>query len=350
MWYSALKWFIRSGLYAYHTRIQVHGLEHVPTEKPVLFLPNHQSALMDVLLVAIDCRRKPYFLTRSDVFGKPLLNAFFKFLRMVPIYRIRDGRDTLHKNDAIFDTCAELLNRGEAIVMFPEANHNLKRRVRPLSKGFTRVLFRALEENPTLDIQLVPVGLNYQQADAFPDAVALHYGKPISVLELYQQEDVQNSVRNIKEAVSQGLKGLTTHIAPERHYEALHAYLEEQNVDFLQPKATNALVQDWNKGHLRPKPKKAQTKGQNLFYPLFLVLNLPVILLWKGLVKPKVWEPEFMGTLRFATALGGYLLCFGFLFALFTWWLGLFFAIALVGALFLFNWAYVKINRWPSKG
>ncbi len=342
MWYKALKGFIKAGIYAYHRTVEVHGLEHVPTTKPVLFLPNHQSALLDVLLVAIDCRRKPYFLTRSDVFGKPILNAFFNFLRMVPIYRIRDGRDSLHKNDAIFDTCAALLNRGEAIVMFPEANHNIKRRVRPLSKGFTRVLFRALEENPKLDIQLVPVGLNYKHAEIFPDAVALYYGRPISVLALYDKDDLQKSVGQIKKTVSQRLKELTTHIAPDHEYGAINAYLLQQGADFLNPRATNALVNEWRKtgtGPIAVKPEKAK---RHFLYPLFHVLNLPVILLWKLVIKPRVWEPEFTGTLRFATAMGGFLLYFGLIIAVLTWGLGLFWALAVVSGLFLFNWMFVK--------
>jgi 1-acyl-sn-glycerol-3-phosphate acyltransferase len=342
MWYKVLKGVIKVGLYAYHRKIEVHGLQNIPTQKPVLFLPNHQSALLDVLLVAVDCQRKPYFLTRSDVFGKPLLNSFFKFLRMVPIYRIRDGRDTLSKNDAIFDACAKLLNQGEAIVMFPEANHNLRRRVRPLSKGFTRVLFRALEANPDLDIQLVPVGLNYKHAQVFPDEVALYYGKPIPVLELFDETDEKKSINEIKEAVSVSLKDLTTHIAPQQDYDAISTYLEEQKANFLDPISTNGMIRDWNSKIRSPKPVHHQKIGQNLLYPIFFLVNFPVILLWKCIVRPRVWEPEFTGTLRFATALIGFLIYFSVLLLTCSWLLNLTIGLLSVFGIFLFNCVYVR--------
>ena len=79
MLYRVLKHIIRFFLYFYHKEIQVHGLENIPKNKPVLFVPNHQNALIDVLLVGVDCKRNPYFLARSDIFGKSILNSFFTF-------------------------------------------------------------------------------------------------------------------------------------------------------------------------------------------------------------------------------------------------------------------------------
>ena len=212
--YSAIKSVVKAGLHCYYKKIEIVGMENVPKDKPVLFLPNHQSALMDVLLIVTDCNRKPYFLTRSDIFGKPFLDAIFNFFRMIPIYRIRDGRHALPKNEAIFDKCADILKRKSALAMFPEANHNLKRSVRPLSKGFTRILFRALEKYPDLDIQLVPVGLNYKDAVRFPDEVSLYYGTPIALQSIYQETDLPSTVIRLKESITQNLQRLTTHIPP----------------------------------------------------------------------------------------------------------------------------------------
>ncbi len=224
MLYTVLKNSLAFGLYAYHSKIEIHGFDTIPKNKPVLFLPNHQNALLDTLLVAVKCNRKPYFLTRSDIFGNVVLNALFKYVHMIPVYRLRDGRDKLAKNHEVFDTCAKLLERGEAITIFPEANHNLKRRVRPLSKGFTRLLLRALELSPELDIQIVPVGMNYKHALHFPDSVALRYGKPIAVQELFDKNDLLGSTNKIKDTVEAQLKILTTHITPEENY--LEKYLE----------------------------------------------------------------------------------------------------------------------------
>ncbi|WP_198146893.1 lysophospholipid acyltransferase family protein [Maribacter thermophilus] len=340
--YNLVKLYVKTGLRTYYKKIEIVGLENVPKNKPVLFLPNHQSALMDVLLIAVDCNRKPYFLTRSDVFGKPLLNYIFNYFRMIPVYRMRDGRNTLSKNDLIFNNCANILNAGESIVMFPEANHNLKRRVRPLSKGFTRILFRAMERNPDLDIQIVPVGLNYQDATSFPDSVAIHYGKAVPLKPMYKKNELLKTEKEVKKKVADSLKQLTTHISSEKHYDAIIAYLNKRKVNFLRPQEVNRLV-----GNVRldilPKSANVPIKEKkSLLYPFFVLLNLPVWAFWRFYMKPRVWELEFTGTLRFATALLGFTLYCAILLVGFSFWVNFKFALLVIMLIFLFDWIYIK--------
>lgn len=344
MLYRFLKYSIAFGLYLFHKKIEVHGLEHIPKDKPVLFLPNHQNALIDVLLIATNCNRTPYFLSRSDVFRKSILRTFFKYLKMIPVYRMRDGRDTVTQNHEIFDTCAQLLQKGEAITMFPEANHSLQRRVRLLSKGFTRVLFKALEDAPALDVVVVPVGLNYQHASLFPDAVAVYYGKPIAIQELYDADDLVASALILRNTVTSSLKELTTHVEPESKYKEISSYLEDRNTNFLNPTATNNSVKNWN-GNSNPaieELKKPRPVLNIILHPLYLLINLPVLTVWRLLIKPKVWEPEFMGTLRFATALLGFLIYLSIVFILFYSGSNIVWAIGIVVFVIVFNWIYVK--------
>ncbi len=340
--YNLLKFWIRSGLYLYFARIKVSGLEHVPKDKPVLFLPNHQSALVDVLLLAVDCNRKPYFLTRSDVFKKPWLKRFFSYLQMLPIYRIRDGREALRNNDGVFAVCAGLLERGEAILMFPEANHNLKRRVRPLSKGFTRILFGALEKNPDIDVRLVPVGLNYRDAENFPDSVAINFGENIPLRNLYDGGNLQMSTNRVKEAVAESLKVLTTHIENEDAYDGIVRQLDAIGADYLNPSQVNESIRQLEMAKALPGIRSVPNGYKNILRFLFIVLNLPLVLPWRLLVKPRVWEPEFMATLRFGYALLAapiYYLLFFTVFALIHGPLG---ALYVTSGLVIFNWGYVK--------
>ncbi|MBQ4914371.1 1-acyl-sn-glycerol-3-phosphate acyltransferase [Maribacter sp. MMG018] len=340
--YNLVKLYVKTGLHTHHRKIEITGLENVPKNKPVLFLPNHQSALMDVLLIAVDCNRKPYFLTRADVFGKPLLNYIFNYFRMIPVYRMRDGRNTLSKNDLIFNKCAEILNAGESIVMFPEANHNLKRRVRPLSKGFTRILFRAMERNPDLDIQIVPVGLNYKNATSFPDSVAICYGEAIPLKPMYLKNDIVKTEKEVKERVVDNLKQLTTHISSEKNYDEIITYLNKQKADFLKPNTVNQLVANIKPGNLPSTTMVTTKQKKSLLYPLFVLLNLPVWAFWHYFMKPRVWELEFTGTLRFATALLGFTVYCVVLLIGFSLWVSLKVAILIIAAIFLFDWMYIK--------
>ncbi|MCK0190179.1 lysophospholipid acyltransferase family protein [Arenibacter sp. F20364] len=294
---------MRTALIFYFSKIKIEGLPNVPSGKPIMFLANHQNALLDALLIATHCNRKPYFLTRSDVFKTSVLKIFFEFLQMVPVYRIRDGKDSLKGNNAIFERCSNLLQNGEVILVFPEGNHSLKRRVRPLSKGFTRILFMALESNPSLDIGIIPIGVNYAKAAKFPDKAALYFGKEIKVQEFFHKEDLLGSANRLKEEVYQRLKKLTTHIEVEEGYSGVLRKLNKANVDYLSPATVNLLLEEdtalASKTNVRPRVSAIKY----LYKYSFVVLNLPVVLLWTYLIKPKVSEPEFMSTSRFMFAL-----------------------------------------------
>ncbi len=341
--YAILKFYIRTALYLYYGKIEVAGLEKVPRDKPVLFLPNHQSALIDVLLLAVNCGRKPYFLTRSDVFKKPLLKRFFTYLQMIPIYRIRDGRESLKNNDAVFGQCADILERKEAILMFPEANHNIKRRVRPLSKGFTRILFGTLDKFPNLDIQIIPIGLNYKSNSGFPDEVAINFGEPIPVSPLYDKANVFKSTNVVKETVTKRLKTLTTHIEDAETYDQTISYLNRLGVNYLKPSEVNTILRKLEKPSLQSSVKSNIYGIKPLLKWLFVVANFPVVLLWRGVVKPKIWEPEFTATLRFGYALLFAPVFYAILFTGIFWWVGGLWAFSSVLLLLIFNLFYVKI-------
>ncbi len=342
--YNLVKIWIRTSLYLFFGKIKVSGLGNVPKDKPVLFLPNHQSALLDVLLIAVDCNRKPYFLTRSDIFKNKILIAVFDFFQMIPIYRIRDGRDSLKNNNVIFERCAQLLGQGEAILMFPEANHNLKRRVRPLSKGFTRVLFAALEKYPELDIQLVPVGLNYQNAEIFPDRVALYFGENISIQGLLLKNDIPGSTQKIKDTVAAALKGLTTHVEDDSEYENIISWLDAQGMDYLNPQEVNGTISNYDANNPQSKNVSRPSYARNILKGVFVLLNFPVVSAWRLLIKPKVWEPEFTGTLRFAFALFAYPIYYIIIFILLTATSNSGSALVVVTSVFFFNWIYTRIG------
>lgn len=297
--YVLLRLWIRSALWIYFSKISIKGLANIPKQGPVLFLANHQNALLDALLIATHGPRKIYFLTRSDVFKNPLLKLFFNYLQMIPIYRIRDGKESLELNASVFDRCSQLLQNGEAILIFPEGNHSLKRRVRPLSKGFTRFLFAALDDSPYLDIRLVPIGMNYVNAARFPDKVSLFYGKDIRVLAFYDKEAKVESVKRLKTAVYRELTGLTTHIEIDRNHDVVVAQLIKQGANFLDPAATNVLLKEPFNGAVPLSSQGGTSLVQGSVRSILGIINFPVLLIWSKGIRPKIKELEFLSSVRF---------------------------------------------------
>lgn len=340
--YNLVKSYIKLALHLYFGKIKISGLGNIPLDKPVMILPNHQNALLDALLMAVQCNRKTYFLTRSDVFKNNFVVTVLNFFRMIPIYRIRDGRESLKNNQEVFDRCSRLLAQGHAILMFPEANHNLKRRVRPLSKGFTRILFHTLENSPDLDIRIVPVGINYRFAATFPDRVALHCGEDIAVKTMYNPHDRPGTIDRIKNKVGERLKTLTTHIEDEARYDDIVRKLDALKVDYLNPKKVNEVLTSFEGLSLQTNVESKRSWTNSILKAFFVLLNFPVWLIWTSILKPKVPEMEFMGTFRFAFSLVVYPIYYLILFsATALIWNGIIGLFAVIG-LFLFNLAYVR--------
>lgn len=272
----------------------------MPKNKACLILSNHQNALLDALLIATHLPQFGHFLTRAGVFKKPLISKLLKSLNMLPVYRIRDGWSNLTNNASIFETCTALLQQKKTIIIFPEGSHNLARRVRPLSKGFTRIVFETLDKHPELDLQLIPVGVNFVDAKNYGDSVAVYFGPSISA-QPYAIENRNEAVINLKKDIHQELSQLTTDI-PETNYDKYLQKLVTLNVNFLDPKSVNKCISN---GFKNCKSKQlSNLNWLRNFLKFALIVNVLIpYLIWKFTVQPKINEIEFISTFRFAIAI-----------------------------------------------
>src|SRR5438309_124600 len=93
-------------------RLSRTGREHVPKKGPLILAANHRSFL-DPFIVGICVRRPVYFVAKRELFEKRwqgwLLNALGAF-------PIRRGES----DEEMMDTARAILNRGDAVVIFPE--------------------------------------------------------------------------------------------------------------------------------------------------------------------------------------------------------------------------------------
>ncbi|GAA4235916.1 hypothetical protein GCM10022291_19000 [Postechiella marina] len=300
IWLHSVRFYIKLGLFFYYKNIKVINAKYIPKDKPVLFLSNHQNALLDPLLIVTSCNLMPYFLTRAGVFKSDFVSKFLKGLQLLPVYRVRDGWSTIKNNKEIFETSGSLLHSGESLGVFPEGNHSLKRTVRPLSRGFTRVVFETLERFPETDLQIIPIGLNYKKPTCFGDSCTVIYGKPIALKDI----DISNknkAASALKATVFNELKLLTTHI-PVENYNKILNVLKTKKANFLNPNAINKFIL---KGVEVDGFKKE--KSSLFVKPLFKVLLIVCLILpyvcWRFVAKPKIKENEFIDTFRFAIAI-----------------------------------------------
>lgn len=296
-WYYVLRAYVRIGLFFFYRKLVVRGVEQLPPG-PILFTPNHQNAFMDALLIVCTDHRFTYFLARADIFKKRWARWFLTSLNLLPVFRLRDGLETVANNQQTFDATTELFARGHSVIIFPEGNHGSQRRVRALSKGFTRVVFDFVRKHPNQTIHIVPVGLNYEAHRQFRSSVSILYGQPIAVT-AEALVDEKAKAQHLRLEVAEAMKKLTTHIEDAAQHDAIVRQLDEAGVDYLDPKQSNALVALVAEG--TPLTPVTATHRRKI-NPWWQWLHAPPLAVWKRLHK-RIKDPVFVASLKFAFGL-----------------------------------------------
>ncbi len=296
LWLRFVQLYITIGFKFYYKKFEAIYFEEIPKDKAVIYLSNHQNALLDPLLITLKSTRKNYFLTRAAVFKIPAVAKILNSLQMLPVYRMVDGVDILQKNKEIFTLCSELLYKNKSILLFPEGTHNIKRRVRPLKKGFSRIIKETLQKYPATEIVIIPVGVNYQSPTNYGDAVTVYFGNHISPNEYWKDHSLD--FIGLAKKVSSEIKKLTTHIDPLNDYEDIHSKLKQIKVDFTNPVAVNkCLTKDFT---YSGKKMDSDSKLYSLLISLVKIFYFFPYLIWKKIAFPNVKELEFVGTFRYA--------------------------------------------------
>jgi 1-acyl-sn-glycerol-3-phosphate acyltransferase len=208
----------------FYRRVIVFGRENINPDHHLIFAPNHQNALMDALAVLFTHKGQPVFLARADIFRKKPVAAILYFLKILPVYRIRDGYSSLKGNDEIFTKTIDVLKNKNGLVILPEGDHAGFRRLRQLKKGICRVAFQSDEETGfTLNIKLVPVGLEFSNYSRFRQVLTVVYGKPVEVSEFYElyKKSPERALNELRTRLSEEMKGNMVHIESEEDYEAI---------------------------------------------------------------------------------------------------------------------------------
>ena len=170
VWYGFLHVVCRLlGVVAYG--IRVRGRHHVPATGGALVLSNHQSHY-DPVLIGLACDRRLSYVARSTLFRFAPFRWLILSLDAIPIEREGLGlaglKETLRR-----------LERGEAVLLFPEGTRTRNGEVGTLKPGFCVLARRA-------SVPLVPVAID-GAFDAWPRTrrwpwvarIEIEFGEPL---------------------------------------------------------------------------------------------------------------------------------------------------------------------------
>ncbi|MDD3078843.1 MAG: 1-acyl-sn-glycerol-3-phosphate acyltransferase [Paludibacter sp.] len=222
--YAYIKRYIMFMFKRFYGEYVVYGQENIPQEGPVIYAANHTNAFMDPLAVisVLPKETQIVYLARSDYFKNKRLRNILHYFKILPAFRMREGIEKLDKNYEVFDDCINVLNNNKPVGIMPEGNQGPIHRVRPLMKGIFRIAFGAQEKYGTENgVKIVPIGIDYGNADSFGHHIIINIGKPIEVAE-YMAEYIENQAKgtnSLKNRLSTELKNLTIHFNTKDYYE-----------------------------------------------------------------------------------------------------------------------------------
>jgi 1-acyl-sn-glycerol-3-phosphate acyltransferase len=227
--YEILKKICRFAFQVFYNDISVEGKENIPTTGPLIFAPNHQNALMDALAIILYTKRQPVFMAKADIFSNSLTRKILYFLKIIPVYRLRDGKENLNYNDESFDIALRCLMNNNAVGIMPEGTDIDRNQLRPLKKGIARIALQAQEQLGTkAGVKIIPVGIHYSNYTSFRTNIHISFGPPIEANEFLSQysENQQTALSSLKEAVAVELKKLMVNIDSDEYYELIYIIKE----------------------------------------------------------------------------------------------------------------------------
>jgi 1-acyl-sn-glycerol-3-phosphate acyltransferase len=209
------------GIRLFYRKYKRTGIKNIPKSEPVFFVSNHQNSLMDPVGLTVSMPFVSYSLGRADVFSHPISGPILRSVNSLPIFRKKDGRDFKESNKKTFNTCYDILGDDGKIMIFPEGSHNLKKRLRPIKTGVSVIIDGAIEKYPDIDINIVPVGLNYSNSVNKNADYLVNYGKPIK-LSHFNKLVGKERTSAVMDAIENGIKSLIIDFSEEEFYNLYH--------------------------------------------------------------------------------------------------------------------------------
>lgn len=191
----------------FYRRVDLVGADRIPPAGPLILAANHQNALVDPLLLLAAMPRELRPLAKAPLFGILPLRPFLVLAGAVPVQRLKDTAGDPHRNAAAFAAVDRALQRGEAILIFPEGISHAESQLQPLRTGAARMLLAAAARGG--EPALLPVGLVFREPATFRGGwAAILVGEPVATADLValERSAPEEAARRLTERLAAALR------------------------------------------------------------------------------------------------------------------------------------------------
>lgn len=103
-------------------------------------------------------------------------------LNMIPVYRLREGKENLHLNGYAFEESRRILNNGGIVLIFIEGICLNIHDLQPFKKGAARI---AESVDPEKNLKILPISIAYNSFNRFGKSVVISAGKTMEAKQLF---------------------------------------------------------------------------------------------------------------------------------------------------------------------
>ncbi|MBS1847525.1 MAG: 1-acyl-sn-glycerol-3-phosphate acyltransferase [Actinobacteria bacterium] len=162
---------------AFFSTVEVVG--EVPAGGPTILAASHLYGFVDPVVLVARLGHVPRFLAKATIWTNPAVSAALNFARVIPVHRAVDG--STEANAAMFADAVTALDDAGTLAVFAEGTTHDDPTIRPLRTGVARIALQAAGAGVRA-VQVVPVGITYEDKVAVRGRALIHFGEPIAVL------------------------------------------------------------------------------------------------------------------------------------------------------------------------
>ena len=191
MIYSLFRWLTEIALHWFYSSIEVAGKHRLPLAGPALLAASHHNALVDAL-IAVRISPRPLTLTaKATLMDSAILAPLLRLIGAVPLRRVSDeqkkaqaGAVDPSRNTSAFTALLERLEEGGMVLIFPEGKSHSEPALAPLRTGVARIALEARDSRGIRGLQVVPLGVNFEDKGNPGTAVLAEVGEPVMMDEV----------------------------------------------------------------------------------------------------------------------------------------------------------------------